>query len=167
MEKRRTHITNQQSTGDFQEKEKKFDTPPDLHTKYVETINQYIENGHSTKIDINQKNDNWNKIVNYIPNHAVSSINKPAKICIAFDAGAKCQNASLNENSLKDPDLLNDLVEASFDSGMAYFVPWLTLKRCYTRCWWTKTTTMLWIFGETVQRNNFKIFKWMYIYLER
>ena len=39
MEKRRTHITDQQSTGDFQEKEKKFDTPPGLHTKYVETIN--------------------------------------------------------------------------------------------------------------------------------
>ena len=41
---------------------------------------------------------------------AVTDIKKPGKIYIVYDAGAKCQNTSLNENLLKGPDLLNNLV---------------------------------------------------------
>ena len=78
--------------------------------KYAETINQYIKDGHATKIDINQGNDNFNNKVNYIPHHAVTNINKPGKIRVVFDAGAKLQSTSLNENLLKNPDLLNNLV---------------------------------------------------------
>ena len=90
--------------------EKKFGRQPDLKMKYVETINQYIKDGHVTKIDINKRNDNFNNKVNYIPHHAMTNINKPGKICIVFDAGAKCQSTSFNENLLKGPDLLNNLV---------------------------------------------------------
>ena len=70
--------------------EKKFDRQPDLKMKHVETTNQYIKDGHATKIDINKRNDNFNNKVNYILNHAVTNVNKPGKICIVFDAGAKC-----------------------------------------------------------------------------
>ena len=31
--------------------EKKFDRQPDLKMKYVQTINQYIKDGHATKIN--------------------------------------------------------------------------------------------------------------------
>ena len=78
--------------------------------KYVETLNQYIKDGHTTKIDINKRNDNFYNKVNYNPHHAVTKINKPGKIRIVFHAGAKCQSTSLNENLLKGPDLLNNLV---------------------------------------------------------
>ena len=90
--------------------EKKFDRQPDLKIKYVETINQYIKDEHATKIDINKRDDNFNNKVNYIPHHAVTNINKLGKICIVFDVGAKCQSTFLNENLLKGPDLLNNLV---------------------------------------------------------
>ena len=90
--------------------EKKFDRQPDFKMKYVETINQYIKDGCATKIDINERNDNFNNKVNYIPHQAVTNIKKPGKTRIVFDAGTKCQNTSLNENLLKGPDLLKNLV---------------------------------------------------------
>ena len=65
--------------------DKKFDKQPDLHTKYVETMNRYIEDRHTTKIDINQRNDNSNKKVNCIPHYAVIDINKPGIILVSFD----------------------------------------------------------------------------------
>ena len=77
--------------------------------KYVKNLNQYIKDEHATKIDINKRNDNFNKKVNYIPYNAVININKPGKIR-SFDAGAKNQSLSLNENLLKGADLLNNLV---------------------------------------------------------
>ena len=63
--------------------EKKFNRQP-AKTKYVETINQYIKDGHAMKIDINERNGNFNNKVNYIPHHAVTNINKPGKICISW-----------------------------------------------------------------------------------
>ena len=47
--------------------------------KYFENINQYIEDGHATKIDTNKRNDNFNNKINYIPHHAVTNINKNLK----------------------------------------------------------------------------------------
>ena len=40
----------------------------------------------------------------------MTNINKPGKIRIVFDVGVQCQSTSLNENLLKGPDLLNNLV---------------------------------------------------------
>ena len=78
--------------------------------KYVETLNRYIKDGHTTKIDINKRNDKFYNKVNYNPHHAVTKINKPGKIRIVLHAGAKCQSTSLNENLFRGPDLLNNLV---------------------------------------------------------
>ena len=50
------------------------------------------------------------KIINYIPHQAVTNVNKPGKIRVVFDAGARYKNTSLNENLQKGPDLLNNLV---------------------------------------------------------
>ena len=90
--------------------QKRFDRQPDFKIKYIEIIYQYIKDWHATKIDINERNDNVNNKVNFIPHRAMTNINKPGKICIVFDAGATCQNTSPNENLLKGPDLLNNLV---------------------------------------------------------
>ena len=48
------------------------------------------------------------KITNYIPHHAVFNINKPSKLRVVFDAAAKYCGTLLNENLLKDPDLLRN-----------------------------------------------------------
>ena len=57
--------------------EKKLDRQPDLKMKYVKTINQYIKDGHATKINMNKRNDNFNNKIIYVPHHAVTNINKP------------------------------------------------------------------------------------------
>ena len=59
--------------------EKKFDRQPHLKMKYVENTNQYIKDGHATKIDIDKRNDNFNNNINYIPHHAVTNIDKNSK----------------------------------------------------------------------------------------
>ena len=45
---------------------------------------------------------------NYIPRHGVKNGNKPGKVRVVFDTGAK--STSLNENLFKGPDLLNSLI---------------------------------------------------------
>ena len=40
----------------------------------------------------------------------MTNIDKPSKIRIVLGTGTKCQSTSLNENLLKGPDLLNNLV---------------------------------------------------------
>ena len=40
----------------------------------------------------------------------MTNVNKPSKIRVEFDAGARYKNTSLNENLPKGPDLLNNPV---------------------------------------------------------
>ena len=88
--------------------EKRFKRDPLLAEKYKETVNQYIEKGHATKLTndtASQTSDNNT----YIPHHAVTNPNKPGKMRMVFDAAAKHEGTSLNE-LLKGPDLLNSLI---------------------------------------------------------
>ena len=39
----------------------------------------------------------------YIPHQAVTNVNKPSKIRVVFDAGARYKNTSLNKNLPKGP----------------------------------------------------------------
>ena len=47
--------------------------------------------------------------MNYLPHHGVSNINKPGRVRVVFNTGAKFENTCLNNNILKGPDLLNNL----------------------------------------------------------
>ena len=87
---------------------KKFDRQPDL--ELCRNYKSLYKSGHATNIDINKRNDDFNNKVNDISHHIVTNINKLGKINKVFDTGAKCQSTSLNENVLKGPDLLNNLV---------------------------------------------------------
>jgi len=88
--------------------EKRFSRKPDLAVKYSEALNKYISQGHAIKLS-KEKSSNITNITNFIPHHGVVNPNKQ-KLRIVFDAAAKFNNISLNDNLLKGPDLLNNLV---------------------------------------------------------
>ena len=89
--------------------EKKFKNNPEFGEKYKATINDYISKGHASKIPLDEtENDTFVK--NYIPHHGVTNVNKPNKVRVVFDAGAKYKSTSLNQYLLKGPDYLNNLI---------------------------------------------------------
>ena len=92
--------------------EKKFRKEPEFCQKYQQTIESYLKNGYATKLNTKLYNEN-KEIVNYIPHHEVKNVNKPGKIRVVFDAGAKCNNTSLNEDLLKGSDYLSKLIRIS------------------------------------------------------
>ena len=97
------------ATSRFLGLEKRFKRDPLLAEKYKETINQYIEKGHTTKLT-NDTASQTSDITNYIPHHAVKNPNEPDKIRVVFDADAKLEGTSLSNKLLKDPDLFNSLI---------------------------------------------------------
>ena len=79
-----------------------------LAEKYIETVNQYIEKGHATKLT-NDTACQSSDITNYIPHHTVTNSNKSGKIRVVLDAAAQNEGTSLNDKLLKGSDLLNTL----------------------------------------------------------
>ena len=57
-----------------------------------------------------EESRNASVVTNYIPHHGVMNIHKPGRVRFVFDASAKCQGTSLNENLLSGIDFLNNLV---------------------------------------------------------
>ena len=90
--------------------EKKFKNNPKFHAKYQKTVNEYISKGNPSKIVGEDLQKHTSKVVNYIPHHRVTNVNKPDKVRVVFDAGATYNSTSLDQNLLKGPDLLNSLV---------------------------------------------------------
>ena len=90
--------------------EKKLKNNPNFHAKYQKAVNEYIAKGHASKIVGEDLQKYTSKVVNFIPHHGVTNLNKPDKVRVVFDAGAKYNSASSNQNLLKGPDLLNSLV---------------------------------------------------------
>ena len=93
----------------FSSLEKKFKNHPMLETSYKNTMQEYISQGHTSKLS-ETKAKQITPTTNYLPYHPVKNINKPDKIRIVFDAGAKTENESLNTHLLKESDFLNNLV---------------------------------------------------------
>ena len=89
--------------------ENKLNKKAELKKRYADTIRDYINKGHATKLTP-ENAKLTSKITNYIPYHAVFNINKPSKSRVVFDAAAKYRGSSLNENLLKGPDLLSSLI---------------------------------------------------------
>ena len=73
--------------------EKKIEKSPSLKEKYVQTINVYIKDGHASILSKAEAEKESTKIINYIPHQAVT-VNKPGKIRVAFDAGARYKKTS-------------------------------------------------------------------------
>ena len=89
--------------------EKKFQKNPEFSKMYHTQISEYLELGYARKLEKHEALKTSN-VTSYLPHHGVLHPNKPGKVRVVFDASAKHQNTCLNENLLRGPDLLNNLV---------------------------------------------------------
>ena len=89
--------------------EKKFRKNPDFHELYKTQIKVHLELGQAKQLT-REESRNASVVTNYIPHHGVMNIHKPDRLRVVFDASAKYQGTSLNENLLPVIDFLNDLV---------------------------------------------------------
>ena len=82
----------------------------ELHSKYSAFINDLLRNGHACKVPADRL-DRPIGALWYLPHHPVLNTNKPGKVCVVFDCGAKHQGTSLNDQLLQGPTLANNLVD--------------------------------------------------------
>jgi hypothetical protein len=88
---------------------KRLRRDPDLKKRYRAVIDDYVMKGYArrmTKEEASARSD----ITWYLPHHPVFNPNKPGKVRVVFDAAAKFQDTSLNDQLLQGPDLTNELV---------------------------------------------------------
>lgn len=88
---------------------RKFQKDPELEGKYRRTMQDYIDRGYARKLS-NLEAKTTSSKTNYLPHHAVLNPNKPGKVRVVFDAAAKHEGTSLNQNLLQGPDMTNNLV---------------------------------------------------------
>ena len=89
--------------------ENKLNRKTELKKSYTDTIYGYINKGHATNLTPDTAKST-SKITNYIPHHAEFNINKANKLRVVFDAAEKYCRTLLNENLLKDLELLSSLI---------------------------------------------------------
>ena len=88
--------------------EKKMDKDPLYANVYCNKMDEYIKKNYLRKLTKEEaatlSPKTW-----YLPHFGVINQNKPNKIRIVFDAAAKSNGVSLNDNLLTGPDLYNSL----------------------------------------------------------
>ena len=86
--------------------QKRLDKNPELKQKYTTIIEDYATKNYAEKV----KKNTEAKIRSYLPHHAVLHPQKPGKVWVAFDCKATFKGKSLNQQLLRDPNLLNSLI---------------------------------------------------------
>jgi hypothetical protein len=81
-----------------------------LHQKYREKFEEYVKKGYARKLRPDEASSTSETTL-YLPHHAVFHPAKPGKIRIVFDAAAKFEDTSLNDNLLRGPNLTNEIVD--------------------------------------------------------
>jgi len=88
---------------------RRFHRDPELEVKYRATIEDCLVKGYARRLSKEEaaavSNITW-----YIPLHAVTNPNKPGKVRVVFDAAAKYNGTSLNDQLLQGPCLMNALI---------------------------------------------------------
>ena len=88
---------------------RRFHRDPELEAKYRAAIEDCVAKGYARRLSKEEaaavSNITW-----YIPHHAVTNPNKPGKVRVVFDAAAKYNGTSLNDQLLQGPCLTNDLI---------------------------------------------------------
>ena len=80
-----------------------------LHIKYQETMNNYIDDGHAEKIPKEELEPD-DRPVWYVPHHPVVHPLKPEKVRVVYDCAATYKGTSLNQQLMSRPDQTNQLV---------------------------------------------------------
>ncbi|XP_076661126.1 uncharacterized protein LOC143365004, partial [Halictus rubicundus] len=85
--------------------ERKLDRDRNYAAKYYAELDRVIESGYAVKVNPELKREKfW-----YLPHFGVQNINKPGKVRVVFDAAAKTNGLSLNDQLEAGPDLLQSL----------------------------------------------------------
>ena len=81
-----------------------------LHQKYQEKIEEHVNKGYATKLESGEgamtSARTW-----YLPHHPVFHPAIPGKLRVVFDAAAKYERTSLNDNLFHGPNLANDMID--------------------------------------------------------
>ena len=93
----------------FKSLENKFRENSNFHEFHKTQIKKYLELGHAKQLT-REESRKASVVTNYIPHQGVMNIHKPGRVRVAFDASAKYQGSSLNENLLPGIDFLNNVV---------------------------------------------------------
>ena len=86
---------------------KRLEKDAELQKRYVNVVESYITNGFARRVNEadNEAPGRW-----FLPHHPVFHPHKPDKVRVVFDCGARHKGKSLNDQLLKGPDLMNNLV---------------------------------------------------------
>ena len=87
---------------------RRFSRDPDLEAKYRAAIQEYVNKGYARKMTPEEATKR-SRITWYLPHHPVFNVNKPNKCRVVFDAAAKSDGTSLNDQLFQGPDLVNSL----------------------------------------------------------
>ena len=74
-----------------------------LHIKYQETMNSYIDDGHAEKIPKEELEPD-DRPVWYVPHHPVVHPLKPEKVRVVYDCAATYKGTSLNQQLMSGPE---------------------------------------------------------------
>ena len=89
--------------------ENRFRRDPNFASRYGAVVDEYIQLGHA-RLSSTEEVRHPPAWENYLAHHAPVNPNKPDKVRVVFDASAKFQGTSLNQNLLKGPDLLTSMI---------------------------------------------------------
>ena len=81
---------------------KKFKNHPITEKIYEDTMQEYIFQGHTSKLSKTEAK----RATHYLSNYRDKNINQPDKIRISFTAGIKISYKSLNKHLFKKPHLI-------------------------------------------------------------
>ena len=105
-----SHLRNNRSMVENRMKSlaKRFQRDPELQVKYTAVVEDNINKGFASKIP----DDEIQSIspVFYLPHHPVFNPRKPGKLRVVYDCAAKYAGRSLNDQLLRGPDFVNQLI---------------------------------------------------------
>ena len=85
--------------------ENRLDRDPEYARLYYKEMQRFIDKGYAVKV----ANDETRDRIWYLPHFGVRNVNKPNKIRLVFDAAAKANGISFNDQLETGPDLLQSL----------------------------------------------------------